>query len=479
MSLTYLLAWLLPWATGTGICLAINRGWRRPGDLAAALGTGFVLGVFLAAAIASVVAPDRTAQAFAATAPWLTGCGLLAWLAVMFFREREPLAGPPARLTRTWRIVWWLLLAAILLRLHSLASEALLRPTFPWDAWSAWAVKPKSWFLLGHYVPYVPMQQWLAEPLAEARTAAIWDYPELLAWIEIWFASAAGSWNEPLINVVWTGVLGAIGLASYGHWKAIGVRPLPALLLAYGLVSLPLLGAHAALAGYADLWLAAAFGLAVLGWLRWLRHGEAAQLALAWVLALSMPLIKLEGAVWLIVFSCVMLLGLLRSRTRWLIVAAGIALVALFLALGGFRIPILGLGWVHVAWGELVIPALGTLDLHWRSVGSAMLSGLLTLPNWHLLWYLVPVAILLRWRQFARDQALRSLGAMLGVCAAFLFVLFFFTEASAWAENYTSANRLILHMVPAVFSLLAVLLTDPGLSSGDRLPGSAGPNDPA
>jgi len=479
MSLSYVLAWLLPWATGTGICLAINRGWRRPGDLAAALGAGFLLGIFLAAAIASVVATQRTAEAFLAGAPWLAGCGVLAWLGVYFFREHVPAALAPARLPVGWRILWWMLVAAIVLRLGSLASEAMLRPTFPWDAWSAWSVKPKSWFLLGHHVPYVPMAEWLAEPLIEARTAAIWDYPELLAWIEIWFASAAGSWNEPLINVVWTGVLGATALASHGQWRAIGVRPVPAMLLTYGLVSLPLLGAHAALAGYADLWLAAAFGLAILGWLRWMRNGESAHLAMAWLFALSMPLIKLEGSVWLIVFSCVMVLGLFRPRTRWLIVAAGVLLTALFLALGGFPLPILGLGWVHVAWGELVVPALGTLDLHWRSVGSAMLSGLLTLPNWHLLWYLVPVAIVLRWRRFATDRVARSLGAMLGACAAFLFVLFFFTEASAWAENYTSANRLILHIVPAVFSLLAVLLADVSLSSRDRSIASPGPNDRA
>jgi hypothetical protein len=103
----------------------------------------------------------------------------------------------------------------------------------------------------------------------------------------------------------------------------------------------------------------------------------------------------------------------------------------------------------------------------------------LTLPNWHLLWYLVPVAIVLRWRLFATDRVARSLGAMLGACAAFLFVLFFFTEASAWAENFTSANRLILHVVPAVFSLLAVLLADVSWSSGDRSTGSTVPNDRA
>lgn len=476
MSMGYALAWLLPWATGTGICLALNRGRRHPGDLAAALGGGFLLGILLAGGLAGLVAGEKAADAFARTAPWLAGLGMLAWAAAIVFRDRLPLAGARAPMQLAWRLFWLLLLVAIVLRLGILGREALLRPTFPWDAWSAWSVKPKSWFLLGHYTPYVPMQQWLGEPDLAARTAAIWDYPELLAWIEIWFASANGSWNEPMINIVWTGVLGAIGLASYGHWRALGVRPGLAMLLAYGLLSLPLLDAHAALAGYADIWVAASFGMAVLGWLRWMRHGERGQLALAWLFALSMPMLKLEGAVWLIVFASVMLLGVLQRRTRWLVVAAAIALASILIALGGFRLPILGLGWIHVAWGELIIPALGTLELHWRSVGSAMLSGMLTLPNWHLLWYLVPVVVVLRWQVFKEDRPARSLGALLGYCAAFLFVLFFFTDASAWAENYTSANRLILHIVPVMFSLLAVLLAEVRLSSADRPRASAAPS---
>ena len=479
MSLAYALAWLLPWATGTGICLALNRGRRRPGDLAMALGGGFVLGLFVAAGLASVVAAERTAEAFARTAPWLAAIGLLGWVAAIMLRDREKPRVPGDTLGLGWRIAWAVLLAAILLRLGLLASEALLRPTFPWDAWSAWSVKPKAWFLLGHHVPYVPIGQWLAEPGAVERTAAIWDYPELLAWIEIWFASAAGSWNEPLINIVWTGVLGAIGLASYGQWRACGVRPGIAMVLVYALLSLPLLDVHAALAGYADLWLSAAFGLSVLGWLRWMRHGENGQLALAWMFALSMPLIKLEGSVWLIAFALVMLLGLLPGRLRWMLVAGGSATAALLIALGGFKVPIFGLGWVHVTWGELVIPALGTLDLHWRSVGTAILAGLLTLPNWHLLWYLVPVIVILRWPVLAKDRATRSVASLLGLCAAFLFVLFFFTDASAWAENYTSTNRLILHIVPALFSLLALLLASLDPAPPETVRGSPGQTSPA
>ncbi|MGB0132770.1 hypothetical protein [Dokdonella sp.] len=473
MSLGYLMAWLLPWFAGTGVCLALNRGLRAPGDLAFSLGAGFLLGVFLTAGLTAWVANENTARAFATTAPWLAGIGILAWAAALALRSRRPRDANDARLTPALRLLWWTLLAAIVLRLGVLGSEAMLRPTFPWDAWSAWSVKPKAWFLIGQYVPYVSMQEWLANPDLSLRTAAIWDYPELLAWIEIWFASAAGSWNEPMINIVWTGVLGSVGLASYGQWRAIGLQPELCMLLVYGMISLPLLGAHAALAGYADLWLAAALGMAVLAWLRWMRDRSPGQLLLAGLFATTMPLVKLEGAVWLAIFSSIVFLSLLPRRYRWWVVLAVVLLGTLGLILGGFEIPVLGLGWVRASWGEVVVPALGALDIHWRPVGRAMLSGLLTLPNWHLLWYLLPLAIVLRWRVFLEDRMARSLGAMLGLCALFLFVLFFFTEASTWAENYTSANRLILHVVPAVFSLLGLLLA--GFSLKNRHTAGAPP----
>jgi len=87
--------------------------------------------------------------------------------------------------------------------------------------------------------------------------------------------------------------------------------------------------------------------------------------------------------------------------------------------------------------------------------------------------------LVLRWRGFLVDQTARWLGILLLSCAAFLFVLFFFTEASAWAENYTSSNRLIMHLVPAVFTLLALLLRGVSVSGSDRAPESEAPNAPA
>jgi hypothetical protein len=53
------------------------------------------------------------------------------------------------------------------------------------------------------------------------------------------------------------------------------------------------------------------------------------------------------------------------------------------------------------------------------------------------------------------------LSAQLGL----LFVLFFFTAAAAWAEDFTSANRLVLQIVPCVFAFVAALLRQPPQSS--------------
>lgn len=478
MSVSYLLAWLLPWMTGTGICLAVGGRGRQPGAWASAMGSGFLLGLFLAAALAALVAGSDTQQAFARTAPWLAAIGLLAWIAALTFRGVPKIGRISLDMPKPALFAASLLLLAILWHLSLTFNEAMLRPTFPWDAWSAWAVKPKAWFLLGHHVEYVPMADWLSQPNSVLRTIDTWNYPELLAWVQIWFASAAGAWNEPLINVAWTGAMAAIGLACVGHWRALGVPMLLALGLCYALLSLPLLGAHAALAGYADLWLAAAFGMAVLYWLRWQREGGKGLFLLAVLFALCLPAIKLEGAVWMLLLFAVAALVHVPARWRWGGLGATLGLVGIGFAVGGFSLPVPGLGWITLRWGEIVIPALGQVDLHWRPVGREMLAGLLTLPNWHLLWYALPMVVLWRRKVLMSDPATRQLGALLACCAGSLFVLFFFTDASAWAENFTSSNRLVMHIVPACFSLIALLMSGAWPASPDRPSAPVEPTHP-
>lgn len=469
MSADYVAAWLLPLFVGAGL-VRLLVGVRRPGQLAFVAGSGWLVGVFVAAAACGWCAREDTQRAFALAAPWLAALGTLAWLAVAvrlrWQARRRPAERPPspaAEASPALRLLGWALLLLIVVRIVLLADEALLRPIFPWDAWSAWAVKPKAWMLLGHADPYVPMRQWLEQPLAATRTMGAWSYPELLAWIQIWFASAAGGWNEPLVDLAWTGLLCAIALAVHGGARGFGLPAWVAISLAYALVSLPLIDAHVALAGYADLWMAGTLCIATLAWARWMVLRDAGQWLLAVGLALCLPAIKLEGAIWLLAFSAVVVLDLLPWLWRRVVAAAVALLLVAGLLFGGFELPMLGLGLVQVGWGRIAIPTVGTFELGWHPVGTAMLASLFALPNWHLFWYALPILLALRWRVFAREHSARMLLLLLLLQLAFLFVLFFFTDAAAWAQDYTSANRLILHVVPATFVLVMLLLQDAGL----------------
>jgi hypothetical protein len=449
----YIAAWLIPALVGAGVWTAARGPARGPADIATTIGAGWIIGVLIAAGCARFAATSDTAHAFAHAWPWCAAIGVAAWIGAIARLRGYPYAFfvRPGTMRVALRAVWWLLLVWILVRLALLGNEASLRPVFPWDAWSAWAIKPKTWFLLGHAEPYVSMIDWLGNPTLAARTAASWGYPELLAWVQLWFASAAGAWNEPLVDVAWCGALAAFSLSAYGYWRALALAPWLALALVYVLVSLPLIDAHVALAGYADLWLALALGLATLAWVRWIVDGERGQLALAACLALCLPAIKLEGTVWLLTFGGVVTLDLLPRRWRWPAVG-GLAIAALAAVIAG------AFGPVQLTWSSIDIASLGTFAIAWHGVGGAMVASLFTLPNWHLFWYAVPVLFVLRRQRFGSDRAARMLGLLLLIDFAFLFVLFFLTTASAWALDFTSANRLILQLVPSVLVLAATLL---------------------
>ena len=60
-----------------------------------------------------------------------------------------------------------------------------------------------------------------------------------------------------------------LGLALYGHIRLNGSSVLTATLACYLLLSMPYLNVHTALAGYADIWLAAAFSLAIFALGEW------------------------------------------------------------------------------------------------------------------------------------------------------------------------------------------------------------------
>ena len=467
--MTLLFAWLLPWAAGIAVYCALDPR-RGPGRVASAAGHGLVFGLLLAAAAADCFARTDTVHAISHAWPALAAIVLVAGI-VAFWRRRTGGTRPAEIVAEKWE-TWKVILVAaaivsIAYRGYLALREILLRPTFPWDAWDAWAVKSKAWFLLGHFSPFVSATQWLHSAAGADYTGPAWSYPAALAWLQIWFASAAGGWIEPMVNLPWLALWIGLLLAHYGQWRSLGLSVLRAMAFSYVLASLPLITVHVALAGYADLWIATVFGFAVLGWVRWLQQGDTNQLVLAVACVLILPWLKLEGAVWLLVSVFVAAACALPRRARHVVIVVLAVAGATVATIGHIQLPLFGLGWVSIGWHSIEVPVIGTLAIafHGNALGGA-LSSLFMQPSWNLLWWLLPVVIVWRWREFRTSRALRCLGALLSTGLAFLAFLFLFTDAAQWAESYTAINRLVMQLVPAAITLLALLLRDVALQPG-------------
>ena len=83
----------------------------------------------------------------------------------------------------------------------------------------------------------------------------------------------------------------------------------------------------------------------------------------------------------------------------------------------------------------------------------------MVMDNWHLLWYLVAVALVLSFPRLLAPS-FRSMTVLLLSAVSFLAVVFFFTHVQAWAEDYTTINRALLHMVPMLLFYVMVLFRE-------------------
>jgi hypothetical protein len=459
----YLWAWLLAIAAGTFLALALSAP-RRPGRITMTLGYGVVLGMLGAAACAVLSARSDTAHAWIHAAPWLAFAAMLA-AGIALYRQYH---APPAVAGTEEKVEYWkniavvAALASLLWRGSIIGSEVLLRPTYPWDAWDAWAVKSKTWYLLGHHAPFVDIADWLRNGAADLYSGPAWAYPSTLAWMQIWFASAAGGWIEQLVNLPWLALWAGMLLGHYGQWRALGLNATRAAVFVYVLGSLPLLASHVALAGYADLWIATLFGFSLLAWLRWQERGERDQLILALLCAGALPLLKLEGMVWCLCLLAAIGFGILSPRWRWRAAAIAAAVVILLILVGQAQMLFAAIGWVRSGSRVVDIPVIGKLSLAWHGDAAiGIVHSLFTQSNWHLLWWCVPAILAWRWRALQESAALRLGGLLLLGCLGLLVFLFVFTDAAEWAESYTAVNRLIMHITPAVITLLALLLREP------------------
>ncbi|MBX3726374.1 MAG: hypothetical protein KF823_10715 [Xanthomonadales bacterium] len=453
--MTVTLGLLLLLLLGAGVYRCLSGRPSSPGGWLAFAGYAVVLGLIGVGFVTRLPSMLGIEALPAWRWAWPALPALLAWaMAAPAARLLRARAAGPAPSTAWPPASPWLLLAVLTLlavRLVWIIDEAWLRPLFGWDAWLAWSAKAKAWSLAGEAVEFAPAQVWLEQPPGSARISLAHHYPELLSWIEVWLASLAGGWRESAINLAWPALWLAMLAGCAGQWRVLGASPTAVALGAYALGSLPLLTVHAALPGYADMWVATCLAFAVLSWLRWMERGERGHLLLALVLLAVLPALKFEGMVWALGMIAVMLwFGLARHRAalRVLIIAGGAALVVLLSWLCGLQ-------WLETL-RHLMAPAPEGAGRPLGSVLLATAAGLFAQGNWHLLWYLLPLVLVWRWRRLCSDPPLAGATLLVLAGMGLILGLFVFTQAGRWAESYTVVNRLVMHLAPTAVALMVL-----------------------
>jgi hypothetical protein len=306
-----------------------------------------------------------------------------------------------------------------------------------------WATKARVWFEFGHMVEFVPFGEWAAGDPAKVFTDSAPSYPATIPLLQVWGALAIGRWDDALMNLPWFACGVAFGLAFHGQVRTWGASAFIAAVSTYVAMTVPFLNIHVALAGYAELHMAAMYGMAAMAFFIWARDGDRRQGALALGLALALPLIKNPGVFWLASFLPAYLV---LRRPRLAAIGLGIAAVA-------------GLGILFLVreTGLRIFGYILTADVDTTEITKALVQNLFQMGNWNLFFWLVPAMALAAWRKLL-DGPIAGMTAMVGFGVYFLAVVFYFSIAGEWVSDFSTVNRAVFHMVPLLAFWMVVLV---------------------
>jgi len=233
----------------------------------------------------------------------------------------------------------------------------------------------------------------------------------------------------------------ALAVAIYGALRMHGLDVLSATIATWLTSSLPLANVHVALAGYADLPMAAYYTLAALATWRWSLQRNGPNAVIALLFAIACLTIKTPGIVWALTLLPGVVLALMPHRGPR-IVGTAVAVVLLMLAVLAQTHPVM-LGY--------------RLHLDFAPAWQALLDSLFLLGNWHLLWYAVVVVAIVGW-SLIRAHSLVALSATVASGLLFLIIAFAFTNARNWVTDQTTINRAVLHIAPLALTWAIIVV---------------------
>jgi len=446
-----LAGWTLVWAFGIALVAVLDSAQRDPpaGSRMWTIGSGFFAGAFVVPVWMRAL--SLTGIRFSLLAIGLPVLIATVALGFIVLRRRAAAARHPLlaidtsptntpAMSKRRRVVMYGLIAWLALRFITLLLDVWWTPLYPWDAWIQWATKARVWYSLGHIVPFGRSAEWFA------ANGSLWfdaspNYPATVPLWQVWSSVALGRWDDALMNLPWWLTFVALAVAIYGALRVHGFDALSATIAAWLTSSLPLANVHVALAGYADLPMAAYYTLAALATWRWSLERNLPNAVIALLFAVACLTIKTPGIVWALTLAPGVVLALMPQRGPR-IVATAIAVVLLVLAVLAQTHPVV-LGY--------------RLHLDFAPSWQALVDSLFLLGNWHLLWYAVVVVAIVGWNVL-RAPPLVSLSATVASGLLFLIIAFAFTNARNWVADQTTVNRAVLHIAPLALTWAIIVV---------------------
>lgn len=320
---------LLPWVLGTAMLYALLRELRtwRTAEHLILIGAGAYLGyITLAGLLFALLHFELSPFSWRLPVAWAGVLGLCWGLGLGLWRRRHgqmhwALAPPSVALVHSGRMHTVLTLVAGLW----LAGLAL------WTAWEVWYNPLLAWDAVWSWGKYTNQQLTVAMSDEPFMSVPEWTvHPSTLVMVSMWSAYWSG-WSEYAIlslapwGMLYLGTL----LVTLGVMLALTGSWLLAFAMTGMVMSAPMIESHAALGGYADLWVMGGLvaGVGVLTGIR-----SARKTLILWLIAVALVLSVAALKNNSVVYSAVVLLAialavLLTSRRAWLGYLASVGLL--------------------------------------------------------------------------------------------------------------------------------------------------------
>ncbi|MBA6414067.1 hypothetical protein H2508_13190 [Parahaliea sp. F7430] len=453
-----LVALLLPWLIGS-LLMARLLASSKANNCYLTLGHGYFLGVFLVTAILRLLDGLNWSVDFYTVVAFLVALGGAALIPLQKSFNDKSEVNTTVKVSGGEKAIIVILIGLIALRYGTILIEVLERPLYPWDAWMNWAPKAVVWFHNGEISTFVSPSSWLNISNEIVYTLGNYSsstYPESVPLLYWWMMMAGQSDSSPAILVPWVLAPIALGFSLYGYLRVKGVGPFLAVVAVYMLVNTPFVNVHSALAGYADIWMAAVFSLALFSLGAFEDTGEVRWLVLCIMWCIVCGTVKKPG----IVLGLIVIAGLARAvfKPRLLkeltVVAFSFSafLVALIL---GVKFVVPSLGTFQLDLSTISVSKIGAIRLGFDDVGEAAIATLFGMLNWNITFYLVVVVMVFA-AILMRDLRPNNAQLVVGFVVLFLAFIYSFTHYSLQLKDYTTFNRTVLYVLPSIIYLLSI-----------------------